>query len=85
MNDERKDFILTSNSTSDTINTCDPWGLRIKGGNKPYNVTFMQINSPIVTNVTMGPNDDGYTYRMRGDPDKYMIGEPRLYLINAQL
>ncbi|KAK1218439.1 hypothetical protein PQX77_018903 [Marasmius sp. AFHP31] len=73
VNDDKRDFVLSSNSTATTINTCDPWGLRIKGGNKPYNITFLQINSPIVTNATMGPNDDGYTYRMRGDPDKLMI------------
>ncbi|KAF9267256.1 hypothetical protein L218DRAFT_955738 [Marasmius fiardii PR-910] len=67
-----QDFIVTSNIT-DTINTCEPWGLRIKGGVKPYNITFMQINSPIVTNVTAGSRDDAYTYIMRGDPGKKMI------------
>ncbi|KAG7097986.1 hypothetical protein E1B28_005294 [Marasmius oreades] len=73
INDAKRDFILTSNSTGDTINTCDPWGLRIKGGVKPYSVTLMQISSPSITNVTMGPNDDAYTYRMRGAPGDRMI------------
>ncbi|KAL0573949.1 hypothetical protein V5O48_008018 [Marasmius crinis-equi] len=73
VNDDKRDFTLTSNSTSSTINTCDPWGLRIKGGVKPYNITFMQLNSPVVTNATLGQNDDAYTYRMRGDPGALMI------------
>lgn len=70
--DDEKDFILTSNVTG-AINTCEPWGLRIKGGVKPYNVTFLQLGSPNVTNVTMGAQDDGFTYPMRGVPGMTMI------------
>lgn len=39
---------------TDTLTTCQPWGIIIKGGVPPYNVTLAAVNSPIVTNVTMG-------------------------------
>ncbi|EEB96913.1 hypothetical protein MPER_03864, partial [Moniliophthora perniciosa FA553] len=64
--------VISANVTT-SVNTCDPWGLRIRGGVKPYNITFLQINSPIVTNVTLGPNDDAFTYINRGDPGKLFV------------
>lgn len=66
------DFTVSANVT-DTLETCQPWGLRIKGGTPPYNVTFMAVNSPYVTNVTMGPVDDAFTYIDRADPGAQLI------------
>ncbi|EEB96150.1 hypothetical protein MPER_04764, partial [Moniliophthora perniciosa FA553] len=66
------DFTVHANFTT-TVETCDPWGLRIKGGVAPYNITFVQINSPVVTNVTTGPNDDAYTYINRATPDNLLV------------
>ncbi|KAL1748008.1 hypothetical protein HDZ31DRAFT_60710 [Schizophyllum fasciatum] len=66
------DFTVSANVT-DEIETCEPWGLRIKGGTPPYNVSFMAINSLYVTNVTMGPVDDAFTYIDRADPGSQLI------------
>ncbi|KAJ7134083.1 hypothetical protein C8R43DRAFT_1239373 [Mycena crocata] len=66
-------FKLTANVT-DTLGTCEPWGLTIQGGIPPYTVTIAQINSPDVRNVTLGSNDDVYTYINRADPGSQLIG-----------
>ncbi|KAF5350917.1 hypothetical protein D9758_010497 [Tetrapyrgos nigripes] len=68
-------FTVTSNITMGAeLNACAPWGLRIKGGVKPYNLTFAQLNSPNITNLTMvPPNADGYTYIQRGNPDHLLL------------
>ncbi|KAJ6617920.1 hypothetical protein B0H10DRAFT_2218082 [Mycena sp. CBHHK59/15] len=65
-------FTVTANVTG-TINTCQPWGLTIKGGAPPYNLTLAALNSPIITNVTMGPNDDAFTFIDRADPNTQLI------------
>ncbi|KAJ6602505.1 hypothetical protein DFH09DRAFT_1470167 [Mycena vulgaris] len=65
-------FTVTANVT-DKLNTCQPWGLRIKGGSPPYNVTFAALNSPIITNVTTLEADDAYTYINRADPGTQLI------------
>ncbi|KAJ7119480.1 hypothetical protein C8R44DRAFT_788157 [Mycena epipterygia] len=65
-------FTVTANVT-DTLNTCQPWGLTIVGGTPPYNVTLAALNSPIVTNVTMGPDDDAFTFIDRADPNTQLI------------
>ncbi|KAG7085729.1 hypothetical protein E1B28_003272 [Marasmius oreades] len=72
VDDPKKDFTVKANRTT-TINTCEPWRLTITGGTKPYNVTFLQLNSPNVTNVTMGASDDAYVYINRGIPNQRMI------------
>ncbi|THU98540.1 hypothetical protein K435DRAFT_856547 [Dendrothele bispora CBS 962.96] len=67
-------FTVTSNITNNAnLNTCDPWGLRIKGGAKPYNLTFAQLNSPNITNATIPATDDGYTYINRANPGGLLL------------
>ncbi|KAJ3514253.1 hypothetical protein NLJ89_g2479 [Agrocybe chaxingu] len=66
------EFRVTANVTGD-LTTCQPWGLTIKGGVPPYNITLVQPNSPIVTNVTIGFGDDHYTYINRANPDGKLI------------
>ncbi|KIK64271.1 hypothetical protein GYMLUDRAFT_241448 [Collybiopsis luxurians FD-317 M1] len=66
------EFTVTANISS-TVETCQPWGLRIKGGNPPYNVSFAQLNSPIVTNVTIPASMNGYTYINRATPNFPLI------------
>ncbi len=68
-------FTVTSNITGDA-NTCDPWGLTIVGGVKPYNVTLAALSSPVITNVTMGGLDDRFTYINRADPNTILLGMP---------
>ncbi|KAI5896583.1 uncharacterized protein SCHCODRAFT_02615260 [Schizophyllum commune H4-8] len=70
--DQDNNFTVSANVT-DEIETCQPWGLRINGGTPPYNVSFMAINSLYVTNVTLGPVDDAFTYIDRADPGSQLI------------
>ncbi|KAI0776875.1 hypothetical protein BD413DRAFT_231340 [Trametes elegans] len=63
---------ITPNVTT-TIETCEPWGLTITGGTKPYSVTLAQIASGVITNVTMGPEDDVFTFIDRADPDRQLM------------
>ncbi|KAJ6589093.1 hypothetical protein B0H19DRAFT_1102891 [Mycena capillaripes] len=65
-------FTVTANVT-DTLNTCEPWGIKIKGGVPPYNVTLAAVNSPVVTNVTMTGADDRFTFIDRADPNSQLI------------
>ncbi|KAK0200446.1 hypothetical protein DFS33DRAFT_157345 [Desarmillaria ectypa] len=71
---ERNDttFTVTSNVTGD-LQPCQPWGLRIKGGIPPYNISLVQTNSPVVTNVTTLGDDDAYTYINRATSDQIML------------
>jgi hypothetical protein len=48
--------------------------MTISGGVKPYTVTLAALNSPIVTNVTMGTVDDFFTYINRADPGTRLAG-----------
>ncbi|CAA7263778.1 unnamed protein product [Cyclocybe aegerita] len=66
------EFKVTANVTGD-LTTCQPWGLAIKGGVPPYNITLVQPNSPIVTNVTIGFGDNHYTYINRATPNGQLI------------
>ncbi|KAL0948159.1 hypothetical protein HGRIS_010775 [Hohenbuehelia grisea] len=65
-------FTVTANVT-DTIQTCEPWGLSISGGLPPYNITLAAVNSPIITNVTLGSTDDHFTYIDRADPNSELM------------
>jgi hypothetical protein len=67
------DFQVTSNVTT-TLTTCQPWGLTISGGTQPYSVTLAALDSPIITNVTLGPLDDSFTFIDRADPNTQLIG-----------
>lgn len=64
---------ISPNVTS-TLTTCEPWGLTITNGARPYNVIFSALNSPVITNVTMGPEDDVFTYIDRADPNGELLG-----------
>ncbi|KAJ7208005.1 hypothetical protein GGX14DRAFT_455161 [Mycena pura] len=50
-------FNVTANVTT-TLTTCQPWGLTVAGGTPPYQVTLVELASPIVTNASLGPGDD---------------------------
>ncbi|KAG6833167.1 hypothetical protein H0H87_010554 [Tephrocybe sp. NHM501043] len=66
-------FSLSSNATSGEISTCDPWGLIIEGGQSPYTVSLAAEGSPSVTNVTMSPGDNLYTYINRAGPNGALL------------
>ncbi|OBZ72846.1 hypothetical protein A0H81_07009 [Grifola frondosa] len=63
---------ITPNVTS-SLSTCQQWGLSITGGAKPYNLSIAAVNSPVLTNVTMGPSDDHFTYIDRANPGTQLI------------
>lgn len=65
---------------TDTLSTCQPWGLTIKGGQQPYTVILAALNSPVITNVSMGSGNDVLTYIDRADPNGQLLGECRLIL-----
>ncbi|KAF9005011.1 hypothetical protein BDQ17DRAFT_1304204 [Cyathus striatus] len=67
VNDNTNDFTISANVT-DELTTCQPWGLRIKGGIPPYNLTLAALNSTAVTNVTLPFGDDVFTYIDRAVP-----------------
>ncbi|KAJ7143975.1 hypothetical protein C8R44DRAFT_601861 [Mycena epipterygia] len=67
------EFTISANVT-DVLSTCQPWGLTIRGGTPPYNLTLAVLNASDVTNVTLGANDSVYTYINRAEPDSQMIG-----------
>ena len=71
--DTSSSFTISTNGT-DTLNTCDPWGIRLTGGTPPYTINFVAPNSPSATNVTTLGNDDAYTYINRAAPDDVLIG-----------
>ena len=61
-------------NVTDTLTTCQPWGLTIKGGQKPYFIVLSALNSPVITNATMGAGDDVYTWPNRADPGGQIMG-----------
>lgn len=62
-------------NVTDTLTTCEPWGLTITGGKKPYTVVLSATNSPVTTNLTMGAQYDVFTYPDRADPNGQLMGE----------
>ncbi|KAJ7167160.1 hypothetical protein C8R43DRAFT_984400 [Mycena crocata] len=69
---QESEFTLSANVT-DALSTCQPWGLVIRGGTPPYNLTFAALDAPDATNVTLGPEDAGFTYINRVPPQTQMI------------
>jgi len=65
-------FTVTANVT-DELTTCQPWGLTVKGGAPPYNVTLLQPNSPVVTNVTMPFGLDTFTFIDRANTNNRLV------------
>jgi hypothetical protein len=57
-----------------TLSTCQPWGMTISGGVPPYSVTLATLDSPDITNVTLGPLDNAFTYIDRSNPNTRLIG-----------
>lgn len=41
----------------------------------PYTIVFSALNSPVITNATMGTGDDVFTFIDRADPNELLMGE----------
>ena len=72
---------MAKSNVTTTLNTCDPWGITVTGGQKPYNISLAVVAAPVVTNVTMGADDDVFTFIDRADPGTMILGSfiPRLH------
>ncbi|KAJ7595332.1 hypothetical protein C8J56DRAFT_775523, partial [Mycena floridula] len=66
-------FLMDVNVT-DELSTCQPWGMRIAGGDAPYTVTILSEDSPVLTNVSMDSGQDLYTYINRANPGDRILG-----------
>ena len=62
-------------STSDDLSGCQPLGLRITGGQKPYTISIAGSAGSSVTNVTLGENDDVYTWPNTVKSGSQIIGK----------
>ncbi|KAJ2918920.1 hypothetical protein MD484_g1560, partial [Candolleomyces efflorescens] len=68
------EFTATSNITAGgRLQTCEPWGVHIKGGVPPYNISIGVINSPVITNVTLLSGLDAFTYINRAEAGRPMM------------
>ena len=65
---------IVSNLTG-TVETCQPWGLTISGGAKPYQIVLSALQSITITNSSMGIDDDVFTYIDRADPNELLMGK----------
>lgn len=63
---------ITPNATG-KIETCQPWGLTIAGGEQPYTVVLTALDSSSVTNTSVNSND--YTYINEVSPSELFMGE----------
>lgn len=62
-------------NVTNTLDTCEPWGLHVTGGQKPYTIVLVETHSDTVTKVTLGSEDDTLTYVNRADPNWHLMGE----------
>ncbi|KDQ50933.1 hypothetical protein JAAARDRAFT_62839 [Jaapia argillacea MUCL 33604] len=53
--------------------TCQTWGINIRGGLPPYTVSIVQTNALNVTNVTIGGNDNYFSYPNSAEPDQTLL------------
>lgn len=60
--------VLLSNVT-DTLSTCQPWGLAVHDGQKPYTLVLSSVGASLTTNATLYLEGDVYTYINRASPD----------------
>ena len=70
--------VIQSNVTG-TLQSCQPWGLKITGGQKPYSVVLPATQSN-VTVITLGQEDDTLTYINRAPPNSTFVGECQAFI-----
>ncbi|RDB22408.1 hypothetical protein Hypma_010517 [Hypsizygus marmoreus] len=66
------DFTISGNPTVE-LSTCEPWTITMNGGTSPYNIVLAAPDSDEVTNVTMIPGDNFYSYINRASPDSSLL------------
>ncbi|KAI0791462.1 hypothetical protein BC629DRAFT_1509716 [Irpex lacteus] len=73
---------ITPNATG-KIETCQPWGLTIAGGEQPYTVVLTALDSSSVTNTSVNSND--YTYVNEVAPSELFMGENGKWGVSSPL
>ena len=56
------------------LQTCAPLRLDVTGGIKPYTITIAAVAAPVVTNVSLGLDDDELIWFQRSGPNSQLIG-----------
>ncbi|TFY73611.1 hypothetical protein EWM64_g10401 [Hericium alpestre] len=69
---------VTANVTQD-LAACEPLGLTIRGGTRPYTVSVVGIDSA-VSNFTLGPRDDIFTWTNQASVDTDVLCKAVLLL-----
>ena len=72
-------------NVTDPLATCQPWGLTIANGTKPYTIVLSALNSLFITNLTLGYNDDVFTYINRAPSNGQLMGESRALSVSSIL
>ncbi|CCM00033.1 uncharacterized protein FIBRA_02059 [Fibroporia radiculosa] len=63
---------IASNVT-DSLTTCEPWGLTITNGTQPYSVVLAALDSPVTTNISMAQGFNVFTYIDRANPNGQIL------------
>ena len=64
--------LINANTTKD-LDTCQPLGLVMAGGVPPYTVSIVQLGGS-VRNVTLGSQDNAYTWINQAAPNSDLLG-----------
>ncbi|KZS92376.1 hypothetical protein SISNIDRAFT_111531 [Sistotremastrum niveocremeum HHB9708] len=75
----KEDTDVTLSTDVTALTTCDPLVLNLGGGQTPYTISLVATNAPVVTNVTLGPEDNQYTWINRGTPGSSLLGMQRCH------
>ncbi|KAL5522147.1 hypothetical protein ACEPAF_2004 [Sanghuangporus sanghuang] len=65
--------LVANLSTSDPLETCEPLGLRVYGGQSPYTISIEAVGSSVVTNVTLDKGNDVLTWPNLADPNGQLM------------
>ncbi|GJE96424.1 hypothetical protein PsYK624_126210 [Phanerochaete sordida] len=60
-------------SAGNNLSTCDPLGITISGGQKPYTVFLAETDSPLLVVQTLSDDDDTFTYFNQYNPGWQII------------
>ena len=66
--------LINANTTKD-LDTCQSLGLVMAGGVPPYTVSIVQLGGS-VRNVTLGSQDNAYTWINQAAPNSDLLGTP---------
>ena len=62
-------------NATQSLATCEPWELKISGGERPYTILLAETHAGTITEVTLGVEDDTLVYNNRADPNWQLMGK----------